>query len=91
MKTKFTVLAVSLVCLLVANTFYTNVISPELTTTLALEQFENPSIATDSVIRSQNSVNLFFYLYASWVALALFLFKENLKNVYSKISTSDSN
>jgi hypothetical protein len=80
MNTKTKIKAVlSLMILLticVAHTIVT-AISPEITTSLALEQFKNPSVATDTASRFYNSSgSLWPFLYLFWFVCNAFMFFE---------------
>ena len=66
------------VCLLVTYQLF-GIAQPEIATSLALEQFENPSVQTDTAMRSYNNTQIFWYMCAGWVALNLFMFYPNIK------------
>lgn len=53
---------------------WSTVAQPEVSTTLALEQFANPSVATDTLERSVNRANpsVFYYLGVGLVTVMLF-------------------
>jgi hypothetical protein len=82
MNTKTKIKAVlSLMVLLticVAHTIFASV-SPEISTSLALEQFKNPSIATDTASRFYNgSGSLWPFLYLFWFIWNSFMFFQPL-------------
>ena len=78
MKLKIFLSVATLVCLIVVN-YVLSIAQPELATSLALEQFENPSTATDTAMRAYNNAQVFWYMCAGWVLLNLFMFYTNIK------------
>ena len=79
MKTKVIFSVASLIFLSTIYHLFVSVAGPEITTSLALEQFENPSIATDTAIRAHNNANVFWYMCAGWVTFNLLLFRTQIK------------
>lgn len=78
MKVKIVFSLLALICLSVLS-YVLNTVQPEVATSLALEQFKDPTIATDTAIRAYNNAQVFWYMCAGWVALNLFMFYPNVK------------
>ena len=82
MKLKICLSVAILVAIIVVDSVFNNVVSPEVSTNLALEQFENPSIETDTKIRAFNNVSLFLYAYVSWFVFTILMFARNIKDLF---------
>ena len=80
MKTKIIVSVVLLVVLIFVNAV-SGLVAPEVSTSLALEQFKNPSVTTDTAMRTYNTFSPLWYAFAGWVLLNLFLFRDKIKEM----------
>lgn len=89
MKIKIAFAVLSFVLLTYVMTLFSSGISPEVTTSLALEQFENPSMETDTTMRVYERSSFYTLAYLGWAFLILTIFWNNISNVYSKLSTSE--
>ena len=81
MKFKVVLLAVVLALIMVAQYVLSTLAGPEIATSLALEQFKNPSIQTDTAQRAYNSSNVFFVAYFGWFLCAIYMFFTDIRRV----------
>jgi len=70
MLTKFVVISILVVVILSLQTVVSTVIQPEVSTSLALEQFADPSVAVDSVSRLMDRITS-RVLAGSWILLGI--------------------
>lgn len=70
-KIGFKYLVMVLILIVIAaieNIFYTT-IDPEIRTSLALRQFEDPTVQTDTLMRAYNRSSIFQTLYFIWMGI----------------------
>ena len=64
----------SLIAIVFVHYMLTYAIGPEVSTSLALEQFKDPSVQTDTTMRLWNNGN-FAIVYVVWALTAVFSYK----------------
>ena len=85
MKIKAFLLFVIGAVFLSMNNLWAKIAQVEVNSSLALEQFANPSIETDSALRVVNAFNPGPYLIAVFVVVAVLMFRRELVNLFNQI------
>lgn len=84
MKTKLIVLFSLLLMLITGSKIYYNAVEPNVSTTLALKQMEDPSAINSAKVRNVRNFDPFPYLYVGWTVLAGFMFWPEAKQFYEE-------
>jgi len=83
---KLLTLAVLAGIIVVSQAAWFNVGQPEDTTSLAMEQFENPSLVTDTVLRNVQAVNsLFVGAWGMLGLLGLAFYAKTIKETFIRV------
>lgn len=84
MKAKIFISCVTLAICSIAQSFWTKFVQVEVNTSLALEQFSDPSVSTDSTSRLFNSLEIGPLVFFCWFLFELVLFRKELLNLFKK-------
>jgi hypothetical protein len=90
MKLKLVVSAILLVCIWKAQYISNNVIEPQVATSMALEQFKNPSVQMNSKMRLYNNLNVWGGLYAGWLVVTVAMLYPNVKSMFTETKKEET-